>query len=869
MNKREVLQNFLTNNGVTCYNPNMEVQVNVHQDEGEKVEGVYKDKTWVGWSDGNTTWKNFRIPWNANKDPTYIDSDLTWDINHAEAIGMTGWNWVEKKSMWVAFDFDAITGHSILARTLTPEQLRDVVIAAEKLPYVTTKYSTSGNGIHLYVYLDGYPTETHTEHAALARAILTIMSAEVDFDFMSNVDVCGGNMWVWSRKTKGLGLSVKHQGGILSNIPPNWRDHINTLKKSKKTDIQILTDAQSYIDLDEEHKKIIAFLRENNATWWWDTEKRMLITHTYSLLKCHEKLGLRGIFETLSEGSDLGEQNCFAVPKQGGVFVVRRYTQGIQESKTWQQDSNGWTTCKLNSFTDFPTACRARSGIEEEGGGFFFKTASLAKQALLLLGQNLDIPTRLDHRQCTLKQKDSNRIVVSLRKEENDPELKDWVVKGKNNISVVRIVDHKIGHMDKSQLNDNLIRHLTTAGSNAGWVVRVAQNWVVEPIVHVKAYLTANGVKVNDQIHTIGEAIIAPWELISVPFAEEYPGKRKWNKDSAQLAFEVSKKDGDFKHWNYIFEHIGGALTEDILKDPFCIANNIPNGSTYLKYWLSFILQKPYLQLPYLFLFSMAEDTGKTMFYEAIGRLLTKGVVRADTALTNTSGFNGELFGAIICVIEETNLSTSKIALQRIKDLVTAKTISIHPKGGTPFMAPNLTHWIQCANDPSYCSVLEGDTRLTVIGVNKLTNNIPRDILHQYLDKEAPFFLKHILDIKLPPPASRLALPVIGTQDKLLAQSFVDGTLMEFFEENCITMPGNAILFSKLYADYCTFAGTERVSKIVFGRKIPDRFVKGRNKLAQQSIGNIAMIGSDVTAKPAYIVNESGFLVGGYHEKVD
>ena len=62
-------------------------------------------------------------------------------------------------------------------------------------PYPTSRSAEvrAGQGIHLYVYFDeaGIPTANHTEHAALARCILGMMSSETGFDFASQIDACG------------------------------------------------------------------------------------------------------------------------------------------------------------------------------------------------------------------------------------------------------------------------------------------------------------------------------------------------------------------------------------------------------------------------------------------------------------------------------------------------------------------------------------------------------------------------------------------------------------------------------------------------------------------------------------------------------
>src|SRR5207253_13694 len=97
---------------------------------------------------------------------------------------------------WVGFDFDAITGHS---KGISNQELDRVRAAACGLPWVEVRKSTGGAGLHLYVHLNE-PTKNHTEHADLAKVVLAQMSAQTGFDFGSQIDVCGGNLWIWHRK---------------------------------------------------------------------------------------------------------------------------------------------------------------------------------------------------------------------------------------------------------------------------------------------------------------------------------------------------------------------------------------------------------------------------------------------------------------------------------------------------------------------------------------------------------------------------------------------------------------------------------------------------------------------------------------------
>ena len=187
--KTEAIASFLNHmtqpDLASLYHLGMECQVNVAQDGGERIEGDFKGKKWHAWTDGLSTWKPFRIPFKANTNPEYTDSPLKFDlVQHAEAIGMTGWNWQKRVSQWVAFDFDAIVGHSENhTAKLTDEQMTAVIEAAQSIPWVTVRKSTSGSGIHLYVFIDDVPTNNHNEHAALGRAILAQMAALTGFDF--------------------------------------------------------------------------------------------------------------------------------------------------------------------------------------------------------------------------------------------------------------------------------------------------------------------------------------------------------------------------------------------------------------------------------------------------------------------------------------------------------------------------------------------------------------------------------------------------------------------------------------------------------------------------------------------------------------
>jgi hypothetical protein len=124
------------------YTPEHEVQVNVAKDGGEPLkDAFYKGRKLQGWTDGKSTWKPFRIPLNAYSEPEGNDCPISFDLDaHADAIGMTGWNWAKRQSEWVGFDFDALVGHSLQhSRKLGESELAAVCDLAASIPWVTVR----------------------------------------------------------------------------------------------------------------------------------------------------------------------------------------------------------------------------------------------------------------------------------------------------------------------------------------------------------------------------------------------------------------------------------------------------------------------------------------------------------------------------------------------------------------------------------------------------------------------------------------------------------------------------------------------------------------------------------------------------------
>jgi len=867
------------------YSLNMECQVNVAQDGGERVEDSFKGRTWHGWTDGLTTWKSFRIPYKASTDPEYTDYEMKYDLaSHVEAIGMTGWDWKNRVSKWVAYDFDAIVGHSDKhANKLTNKELDAVRDAACEIDWVTVRKSTSGSGLHIYVLLDDIPTSNHNEHAALGRSILGMMSAITGFDFASKVDICGGNMWVWHRKMEGTeGLKIIKQGCKLLDVPSNWMDHVQVITGSRRKNLPQDIDAGSAEDLfaeltgqrpkvplDADHKRLIEYLRESNALWWWDQDHHMLVSHTHYLKLAHVELTLKGFFESNTDASNLNEQNCFLFPLRKGGWTVRRYSIGVQEHESWSQDGAGWTRCFFNREPDLQTAARAFGGLEDPKGGFILREAEIAEKVGELLGVRLNVGTPMRGRETHLKEHRDGRLLVEVERKEQDlaDEMKGWLPKKDKwikmfNAQVASPTEPDVGNYD------DMVRHLVTETSeDYGWMIKSDSTWRSEPLTHIRVALMSLGMNNKDVTGVLGSSIFKCWRVVNKPFQPEYPGDREWNRNAAQLKYLPSKdkENLNYRTWQRLLDHCGSGLDESVRHDPWCRANGIVKGGDYLKCWIASLFQEPLEPLPYLFLYG-PQNSGKSILHESLSLLLTKGYKRADAALISQAGFNAELEGALICVVEETDLKKNNIAYNRIKDWVTSRELNIHCKGKTPYHISNATHWIQCANDHQACPIFTGDTRITMCYVEPLSpiDLIPKRDLIIMLEKEAGDFMASVLDLELPASIDRLNVPVLSTEDKTIVQQLNQTDLERFISEKCSYANGIEIKFSEFVEQFHEWIDPNEIhrwSKIRVGRELPPQFPKGRSRQTGQFyIGNIGWANNEhPTNLPKLTIND-GFL---------
>lgn len=552
---------------------------------------------------------------------------------------------------------------------------------------------------------------------------------------------------------------------------------------------------------------------------------------------------------TLANGVITG--NCFLFPLKMGAWAVRRYSPGVAEDSTWSQDQNGWTRCYFNRDADILTASRTYAGIEHKSGGYVFREAEVALKAAKMLGVDISLPNWIMTRETKLKEHKDGNLLIEIKHESADPHdaMRGWLAE-KNKWSRIFYVPRQKNIPSESNISgyDKTIRHIISeTGDDQGWVLNTEKSWRSEPLVNVKLHFDGSGLEAKEVKQILGSCIEKPWTIVNRPFQEEYLGNREWNRNTAQLRFKIKDNTADLKYstWMRILNHCGKGLDDAIRILPWAKDNGILTGGDYLKCWVSSLFQKPMEPLPYLFFYGN-QNSGKSIFHEALSLLITKGYQRADLSLTNSSGFNGELENALICVVEETDLSKNRVAYNRIKDWVTSLQLNVRHMYRTPFHVPNMTKWIQCANHPSYCPVFPGDSRITMMFVDDIDakDTIPKRELIPLLEQEASDFLTEILSLEIPRSTDRLNIPVVVTSEKLSEMKANRTHLEIFLEEKCHHVTGKAIKFSDFYLAYMEWLEPiyhHEWSKIKVGKELPPHFCKGRlPQTGHHFIGNIS-----------------------------
>ena len=548
--------------------------------------------------------------------------------------------------------------------------------------------------------------------------------------------------------------------------------------------------------------------------------------------------------------------NCFAVPGPKGSWLVYRFGKGAAEHKLWSQDDVGWTWTRYNWQPKLRQACLALGGKEEERGGFVFASSEMAQAAVEAIGAQLLLPkgNKYEGRETLLRRHKDGRLVCELAKWEMDTGFDDWLEKKDKWVLICNINTNLVEEERDYSEFDSLVRSVRTpANSDEGWMLRTGGVWVRSPAANAVRVLKAVSPNCNEN-RIMGTAILNQWTLVNMPFHDEHPGGRLWNYGAAQFKYQPSDtEEPHHPYWDRILSHLGRDLDSTIKESSWCQKWGIYSGKDYLTSWIACMLREPFEPLPYLFFYG-AQNSGKSILHEAISLLVTGGVVKADTALTSQSDFNGELANGVLAVIDEKNIARAGPAVyNRIKEWTTSLSISIHRKGMEVFQQRNSLHFIQLANEKDACPVIPGDTRIVGISVEPLIEEIPKPFLLKKCEEEGPHFMKTLMTVPMPESMTRLRLPVLETGTKETLMEMHRSPLEGFIQEHCFIRNGKYLTLKEFYERFqSTLSAYEQTvwTKGKIRQNMPDVFPVGNYSGNKVCIGNISFDDTSVGEKP-------------------
>ncbi len=749
------------------YSPAMECQLLVKRGEPVGDSGCM-------YSDGTRNYWDIRIPKKAATEPYWEDYRLPWPPEwYATDFGMSGWDWLRRVSVWVGYDLDSILGGH--KDGLTPEQLEEVLAALRKLSYVEIRRSTRGGGFHVYVPLTDIPTENHTVHAVLARAVLAKISADTGRDFSADVDAYGAILFCWSTRASEEKRSYELLQASTQTLTeadlPGWRAAVlppRTCKSLDTGDADIgdqwdeFCSAFPIVKRDAEHNRVLDELRERCWVVIWNAEKNCYLTHTAGLAEVHEALGLLGIFKTTSPGGDKTRPNCFMFLRPGGAFFVVRF-QTPAEAPCWSTTANSNPCIVFNALPNLRTACLS-AGAVEGNGIYTFQHVEQAQQAASALG--LELPD-LDDRSINFTVDKGKLIAVAERKKKESPE--GWATTERR-LSLSFSLPQSSG---PEYEHDHIVRHVRNnddgIDKDGGFMVKAENGkWCPASDGRACAVLMSTGMSKTEAQAELGNIGRRPWYEVNEPFDEEFLCNRQWNVRGARLRFSIGEP-GPTPYWDRIFNHCGLGLDEAVAENDWCHDRGILTGGDYLRWYAARMFRFPKKKLPYLFFVSegeLGQETGKSTFARAVNLVFERG--SADAKLALAEKFNLQLAGAVFCWLEEAALSRE--AYLRIKQWVDAPRITIRAMRRDGYSIPNYAHFTQSGNKQDNCPFELGDTRVVVIEVPPLAPEDWLDWDHDLvpaLEREAPEFLGRLYALDLPEKGfKRLYLPVLTTTVK-------------------------------------------------------------------------------------------------------
>lgn len=855
MNTREVIENFLSNRVadsphlIPLWTKSLETQVMTTRDGAVDDD----DPSQFADPDSGEIWKDFRWPWRAGTNPIYSDRPCTFSpAKRVTKVGTTWWDFENKRSVGIGIDIDYQGEKAPTTNTNDQDSLNNILDRLKTLDYVTIVRSTGGKGFHVYVFFGNCPeSRNHHDHTLVARKTLKLICQDLDYPLDKHVDCVGAVFWIWSDSSPAghPGFSVVKHGKLLDAT------RLASIELPQPAVCGKSNADFETVDLEPEHKRILEAIQQQPFYFNARHDMNLFHTHTKAIAEAIDAgLEIRGSFTTNSEGSDPNTANCFLAPQRGGSFRVVRFGQ-TQHEPTWDF-SSGRNFCFLNEEISYQE--RVSNAAKSRKAGNYYLDVKSAAELAESLGEPLESPVPSNATSVWATLIDSGFQLHFKAKLEDTP--KGWTRKGPSEFSTLITVENK-GDFKQRMLRkaDEKIRFTIQDGNARGWFHKAESGWLEH-----RSYgdLSCVVSSMFDEFERAAHTAMMdnPWELVTVPFENEYPGGRRWNRNAPKLLVDPAESGGDHPHFDMILEHIGGDLNQSVQASDWCRRAAINTGADYLRCWIASLIHHTDQPLPYLFLVG-PQNSGKSIFHEMMKYLFTHGITSANSALT--CNFNGELAGCFLVYVEERDLTDKRHdAYSKIKEWVTGRDLLVQQKFQTPYTTPNYLHFVQMANNVTHLPLEDGDTRIVAVDVPSLKNPIPKALMEKALKLEAPRFLRTLINTTVPAPIDRLRIPALTTNTKQLMERKARSPLMSFATENLIPCNGQKVLLEDFYTrfqGYCNEANETAAPPFTVQQELmlrSDRFVIGM-KSQKVYLLNVTF-DKDAVAKKAIVPNSRG-----------
>jgi hypothetical protein len=648
----------------------------------------------------------------------------------------------ERLLLWVGLDID---GHNKTNNPQSEATIRHWEKELSKFPWLHVYRSKSGNGLHVVATL----AQEHWAYTVkpFAVALAHRIAEETDPSFLDIFDCRGSILFYYAPSPGPQGFEV------VSRATVPFHERLESVFESGER----VVDDERVAALDPDHERHVEWL-QNNGTKSFVAANAGYYAHTSDLARLHSELNLRGEFTTCASGSGDEKQNCCMTPLPGGQWLVVRFG----DSEDWQTSKRGDCYCILNKRPTFEEFVESNDVVEYEGKHIIPRThLPVVEEAW---GVKIPDPGR-------------DGIHVKYDRKGVTLTVDSGNVPGWTPVSQRKSI-FTIPFPKSPSRKDEVRKAYAENGTDFIYYRQLMPNyWHQFSKSEVVDYFAATGHKRNDIPWKIEG--LTPLRLVNKPFQPQQPTPGEWNVSRVQFSINPAASDGPYPLYASILEHCGEGFNEAVAEEEWCQENGIHTGADYLKVWTARLLQFPEERLPGIAFCSKEQDCGKSTFGFSIAVMMTTaGYCNSPAPLLETH--NGVLKSVVLWDFDDVDFSgNARKAYGRLLGMMVSPTIGLREMNRDVVNITNTLHFLHSVNDPDKFALQPGDKRWSVAEVQPLDTIIPQQKLVQGLVKEAPFYLRDLLRMKFPEPATRLYLPILETPIKTRLMASRDKPLTE------------------------------------------------------------------------------------------